>query len=95
MRYDIFKIWPSSILGCFLFSLGGEGDYKFFWYFFIIIWMIIGVVSFSYNGKKHLKETLITNILAWLVIVIIIILIAIPYYISLPILALLLYLYSK
>ena len=95
MKYDIFKIWPSSILGCFLFSLAGEGDYKLFWYFFVFIWTIVGVVSFSLNDKKHFKETLITNILVWLLMIIVILLIALPYYISLPLLAILLYLYFK
>ena len=72
MRYDLLKIWPSAILGCFLFSLGGEGDYKVFWYFFIIIWVVIGVVSYNLNGKTHLRETLIENSLWWLIIGVII-----------------------
>lgn len=72
MEYDLLKIWPSAILGCFLFSLAGEGDYKLFWYFFIIIWVVIGVVSYNLNGKTHLKETLIENSLWWLIIGVII-----------------------
>ena len=72
MRYDLLKIWPSAILGCFLLSLGGEGDYKVFWYFFIIIWVVIGVVSYNLNGKTHLRETLIENSLWWLIIGVII-----------------------
>ncbi|MDC1024650.1 hypothetical protein OAR04_01840 [Flavobacteriales bacterium] len=91
----MLKIWPSAILGCLIFSLAGDSEYKKICYLFIFIWMIIGVISYSFNGKTHLKETLITNVLACLLIVIIIALIALPYYISFPLLALLLYLYFK
>ena len=89
MRYDLLKIWPSGILGCFLFSLGGEEDleYRLFWYFFLGIWVFVGILSYSLNGKNHLKETLIDNAFGWLGIVVIIGLIAIPY-LFIPLIAL-------
>ena len=70
MRYDLLKIWPSAILGCFLIGLMDEDGSllrNFFW-FFIIIWIGIGFVSYTLNGRTHLRETLIINLVWWLII---------------------------
>ena len=96
MRYDLLKIWPSAILGCFLFGLAYEDEVglrKFFW-FFIIIWVFVGILSYSLNGKTHLKETLIYNVLVWLIIGLIIGLFIKPY-ISFPLIALLAFIYHR
>ena len=97
MRYDLLKIWPSAILGCFLFGLAyedEEGLRKVFW-FLIIFWVFIGILSYSFNGKTHLKETLINNVLGWLIIGLIIGLFIMPYYISFPLIALLAFIYHR
>ena len=104
MRYDLLKIWPSAILGCFLFGLAyeyadiidsdKEGLRNFFWSF-IIFWVFIGILSYSLNGKTHLKETLINNVLWWLIIGLIIGLFIMPYYISFPLIALLAFIYHR
>jgi hypothetical protein len=68
MRYDLLKIWPSAILGCFLFGLAYKDGLREFFWFFIIIWVGIGVVSYNLNGRAHLRETLIENLVWWLII---------------------------
>jgi|TARA_B110000240_G_C13487303_1_gene448050 hypothetical protein len=95
MRYDLLKIWPSAILGCFLFGLAYEDGLRQFFWFFIIIWVFVGILSYSLNGKTHLKETLIDNVLGWLIIGLIIGLLVMPYYISFPLIALLAFIYHR
>jgi len=68
MRYDLLKIWPSAILGCCLFGLAYEDGLGEFFWFLIIIWVGIGVVSYNLNGRTHLRETLIENLVWWLII---------------------------
>ena len=61
MRYDLFKVWPSCIVGCFI---AGFYYHSVFW-FFCFIWIIVGLISFNLNGRNHLIETLQTNLLIW------------------------------
>tara|TARA_B110000003_G_C16340263_1_gene414507 strand:- start:124 stop:351 length:228 start_codon:yes stop_codon:yes gene_type:complete len=68
MIYDLFKVWPSCIVCCFI---GGVYYHSVFW-FLGFVWIIIGLISFSSNGKKHLIETLQKNLLFWAAIVVLI-----------------------
>jgi hypothetical protein len=55
MRYDLFRVWPSCVLGCFI---GGFIE-NFLW-IFCGIWVLIGMISYNMNGKAHFMETLKT-----------------------------------
>ena len=56
MRYDLFRVWPSCILGCFIIGF----FVNYFW-LFCGIWILIGMISYNMNGKAHFMETLKIN----------------------------------
>jgi hypothetical protein len=98
MRVNLFRFWPSCILLCILssvFYLEEGNKYLFVFSFLAFIWVFIGILSYSLNGLDYLKETIIMNLVGWLFIAIIIGLIYIPYYITLPVIGVILFIYFK
>ena len=66
MRYDLFRVWPSCILGCFIIGF----FVNYFW-LFCGIWILIGMISYNMNGKAYFMETLKINFFWWVAISII------------------------
>ena len=68
MIVDLLKIWPSAILITFIAG---------FWYNWLwihcFLWIIIGIVSFALNGKDHVKESLISNLVFLIIAAILIV----------------------
>ena len=98
MRVNLFRFCPSCILLLILssvFYLEEGNKYLFVFSFLAFIWVFIGIISYSLNGLDYLKETIIMNLVGWLFIAIIIGLIYIPYYITLPVIGVILFIYFK
>ena len=98
MRVNLFRFWPSCILGCILsgvFYSELSNKYLFVFSFLAFIWVFIGILSYNLNGIDYLKETIIMNLVGWLFIAIIIGFIYLPYYITLPVIGIILFIYFK
>jgi hypothetical protein len=98
MLVNLLRIWPSCILGCILsgvFYLEVSNKYLFVFSFLAFLWIFIGILSYSLNGIDYLKETIIMNLVGWLFIAIIIGLMYLPYYITLPVIGIILFIYFK
>ena len=65
MRYDLLKVWPSGVILTFI------GGFWINWLWIpCVVWIIIGMFSYALNGKKHVKEALISNLVFFLIAII-------------------------